>query len=50
MGATRPEQVTENVQAVEIELDNDFVRAIEAVLDPVVRRDPALTVSPAERP
>jgi aryl-alcohol dehydrogenase-like predicted oxidoreductase len=50
VGATRPEQVTENVRAIEIQLDNDFVRAIEEVLDPAVRRDPALTVSPAGRP
>ena len=35
---------------VDIELDRDFVRAIEEVLEPATRRDPALTVSPAERP
>jgi aryl-alcohol dehydrogenase-like predicted oxidoreductase len=44
VGATRPEQVRENVRAIEV------VRSIEEVLEPATRRDPALTVSPAERP
>jgi aryl-alcohol dehydrogenase-like predicted oxidoreductase len=50
VGATRPEQVRENVRAVDVDLDPDFVRAIEEVLEPATRRDPALTVSPAQRP
>ena len=50
IGATRPEQVKENVRAVDVDLDSDFVRAIEEVLEPATRRDPALTVSPARRP
>jgi aryl-alcohol dehydrogenase-like predicted oxidoreductase len=50
VGATRPEQVRENVRAIDVDLDGDFVRSIEEVLEPATRRDPALTVSPAERP
>jgi aryl-alcohol dehydrogenase-like predicted oxidoreductase len=50
VGATRPEQVRENVRAIDVDLDPDFVRAIEEVLEPATRRDPALTVSPAQRP
>jgi len=49
-GATRPEQVQENVRAVDVDLDGDLVRAIEEALEPATRRDPALTVSPAARP
>jgi aryl-alcohol dehydrogenase-like predicted oxidoreductase len=50
VGATRPEQIAENVKAVDIVLDDDLVAAIEQVLEPVARFDPALTVSPASRP
>jgi aryl-alcohol dehydrogenase-like predicted oxidoreductase len=50
VGATRPEQVTENVTALDVELSDDLVAAIEAVLAPVVATDPALTVSPPTRP
>jgi aryl-alcohol dehydrogenase-like predicted oxidoreductase len=50
VGATRVEQVLENVKAVDIELEDDFVAAIEAVLEPQVMRDPSFTTSPATRP
>ncbi len=50
VGATRPEQVRENVKAIDVELDADLLRAIDEVLDPVVIRDPALTTSPETRP
>jgi len=50
VGATRPEQVRENVKAVDVDLDADLLRAIDEVLDPVVIRDPALTTSPGTRP
>ena len=50
VGATRAEQVLENVKAVDIELEDDFVAAIEAVLEPQVMRDPSFTTSPATRP
>jgi aryl-alcohol dehydrogenase-like predicted oxidoreductase len=50
LGATRPEQLEENVKALDVQLDEDLVRAIDKVLEPIVRRDPALTESPATRP
>ena len=43
IGATRPEQVAENVKAVGVRLDEDLMRRIDNVLDPVVERDPAKT-------
>ena len=43
IGATRPDQVTENVKAVGVRLDEDLMRRIDDVLDPVVERDPAKT-------
>ena len=49
VGASRPEQIAENVGARDITLEDDFVEAIEAVLAPVAKFDPALTISPAER-
>jgi aryl-alcohol dehydrogenase-like predicted oxidoreductase len=50
VGATRPEQIADNVKALDIELEPDFVAAIEKVLEPATQFDPALTVSPEERP
>ena len=50
VGASRPEQLTENVVAAGITLDDDLVAAVDAVLEPVIVRDPSLTVSPATRP
>src|SRR3954454_17999272 len=50
IGASRPEQVRDNVKASGVRLDADLVKAIDAALDPVVERDPAKTVSPAKRP
>jgi len=49
IGASRPEQVTQNVRAAGVRLDSDTLEAIDAVLDPVVERDPAKTQSPARR-
>ncbi|MGW6901171.1 aldo/keto reductase family protein [Streptomyces sp. NBC_01727] len=43
IGASRPEQVTENVRAAGVKFDADLLKAIDDVLDPVVERDPALT-------
>src|SRR5664280_2523706 len=43
IGATRPEQVAENVKAAGVRLDEDLMRRIDNVLDPVVERDPAKT-------
>jgi aryl-alcohol dehydrogenase-like predicted oxidoreductase len=50
IGATRPEQVAENVKAAGVTLDVGLLATIDDVLGPVVRRDPALTVSPPKRP
>jgi voltage-dependent potassium channel beta subunit len=50
VGATRPEQLVDNVKASGVRLDGDLVKAIDEVLEPVVERDPARTESPAERP
>jgi aryl-alcohol dehydrogenase-like predicted oxidoreductase len=50
IGASRPEQVAENVKAAGVKLDADLLAEIDAVVGPVVVSDPAQTVSPAERP
>jgi aryl-alcohol dehydrogenase-like predicted oxidoreductase len=50
VGATRPEQLTDNVKAAGVKLDADLLKAIDDVLEPVLERDPALTQSPTERP
>ncbi|GAA0244504.1 aldo/keto reductase family protein [Cryptosporangium japonicum] len=50
IGASRPEQVTENVAASGVRLDADLLKAIDDALDPVVERDPGLTRSPRTRP
>ena len=49
IGATRPEQVTENVSALDVELSDDLVKAIEAALEPASVNDPGLTVTPPRR-
>ena len=46
VGASRPEQVSDNVKAVGVTLDRELLDRIDEVLDPVVQRDPALTQSP----
>ena len=50
IGASRPEQVKDNVKASGVRLEPDLMKAIDAALDPVVERDPAKTESPARRP
>jgi voltage-dependent potassium channel beta subunit len=50
IGATRPEQVRDNVKAAGVKLDAELLKRIDDVLGPVVVRDPAKTVSPAARP
>jgi aryl-alcohol dehydrogenase-like predicted oxidoreductase len=49
IGASRPEQVTENVKASGVKLDADLLKKIDEVLDPVAERDPAETKSPRRR-
>ncbi|GGM66264.1 aldo/keto reductase family protein [Dactylosporangium sucinum] len=50
VGATRPEQLQDNVKASGVKLDAELLKRIDEVLAPVVVSDPALTTSPAERP
>jgi aryl-alcohol dehydrogenase-like predicted oxidoreductase len=50
VGATRPEQLADNVKAAGVRLDAEVLKAIDTVLDPIVERDPAKTSSPAQRP
>lgn len=49
IGATRPEQVTENVKASGVVLEPELLDAIDIVLGDVVQTDPRLTVSPNPR-
>jgi aryl-alcohol dehydrogenase-like predicted oxidoreductase len=50
VGASRPEQVRDNVKASGVKLDAETMKKIDEVLGSVVERDPAKTVSPARRP
>jgi aryl-alcohol dehydrogenase-like predicted oxidoreductase len=49
IGATRPEQVTENVKAAGQRLSPEVLAKIDDVLEPVIQRDPAMTRSPQNR-
>jgi aryl-alcohol dehydrogenase-like predicted oxidoreductase len=46
IGASRPEQVHENVKAAGVKLDADLMSAIDTALEGVVETDPALTRAP----
>ncbi len=50
IGATRPEQIADNVKASGVRLDADTMAAIDEALGDVVTRDPSFTRSPQERP
>jgi aryl-alcohol dehydrogenase-like predicted oxidoreductase len=50
VGATKPEQVRDNVKASSVVLDAAIMKRIDEVVGPVVERDPKKTVSPAKRP
>ena len=50
IGASRPDQVRDNVKASGVKLDASIMMRIDEVLGNVVVRDPAKTVSPAKRP
>jgi aryl-alcohol dehydrogenase-like predicted oxidoreductase len=50
IGASRPEQVRENVQAAGVRLEPAVLKRIDDVLGDVVERDPRKTVSPEKRP
>jgi aryl-alcohol dehydrogenase-like predicted oxidoreductase len=49
IGASRPEQIRDNVQAVGVRLDPELKRRMDEILAPVVETDPALTQSPRPR-
>ena len=52
MGASRPEQVTENVKAAGVRIPEELLRRIDEALGDVVERDPGKTAenSPRQRP
>ena len=50
IGASRPEQVAENVKAAGVKLPADVLKQIDDILGAHIQRDPALTTSPATRP
>jgi aryl-alcohol dehydrogenase-like predicted oxidoreductase len=49
IGASRPKQVTENVKAAGVRLDEDVLASIDKVLGDHIVRDPAETKSPSRR-
>lgn len=50
IGASRPEQIEENVKAAGITLPDDVLSAIDYALGDLVVNDPLLTESPNPRP
>jgi aryl-alcohol dehydrogenase-like predicted oxidoreductase len=50
IGATRPQQVRENVKAAGVRLEPGLISRIDEALGQVIVRDPARTVSPPSRP
>ncbi|MFD0786385.1 aldo/keto reductase family protein [Micromonospora azadirachtae] len=50
IGASRPEQVYDNVKAAGVKLDAELLKKIDEIVDPITERDPAKTESPAQRP
>ena len=50
IGASRPEQVVENVAASGVTLTTDVMTRIDAALTGFIELDPAKTISPSERP
>jgi aryl-alcohol dehydrogenase-like predicted oxidoreductase len=50
VGASRPEQIVQNAQAADVTLDDELLKRIDEVLDPVVERDPTLIDRFPERP
>ncbi len=49
IGASRPEQVTENVKAAGVRLDPAALKQVDEILEGVIERDPAQTKSPRQR-
>lgn len=50
IGASRPEQIAENVKASGVEIPADLMERIDQVLNGIVERDPAKTTVPEGRP
>ena len=52
IGASRPEQVTENAKATGVEIPAELLERIDEIVAPVMESDPARTAdsSPAGRP
>jgi aryl-alcohol dehydrogenase-like predicted oxidoreductase len=50
IGASRPEQVHDNVKASGVKLPDDVLKKIDEALGDIVERDPARTQSPSTRP
>lgn len=50
VGATKPEQLDDNVKASDVKLDPELMQAIDDALDGVIITDPRKTESPATRP
>jgi aryl-alcohol dehydrogenase-like predicted oxidoreductase len=50
IGASRPEQVHDNVAAAGVRLDADVLAAIDEALGDIPEKDPARTASPQRRP
>ncbi|WP_189135888.1 aldo/keto reductase family protein [Wenjunlia tyrosinilytica] len=50
IGASRPEQVKENVKAAGVKLEPELLAKIDEIFDAVVELDPSQTVSPPQRP
>ncbi len=46
IGASRPEQVTDNAKAAGVRLDDGLLRAVDTALEGVIQRSPSLTRSP----
>ncbi|WP_269451938.1 aldo/keto reductase [Tessaracoccus coleopterorum] len=49
IGASRPEQITENVAASGVEIPAELMARIDAALGDIVERDPSLTRAPEPR-
>jgi aryl-alcohol dehydrogenase-like predicted oxidoreductase len=49
VGASRPDQITSNLDAVGVEIPQDAMDKIDAITRPFAKFDPALTESPAAR-
>jgi aryl-alcohol dehydrogenase-like predicted oxidoreductase len=50
VGASRPQQVTDNVKAAGVKLDADALAAIDEALGDIPERDASKSVSPSSRP